>query len=95
MLNDPLFISTIAALATVSVAKSMRGAARSRAVSRGEVAQLTEQLDHHAAALENAELSLERQQAQLAEMQERLDFAERMLVQYRDRVPVGAGAAHE
>jgi hypothetical protein len=39
----------------------------------------------HAAALEDVQNSLASQSSQLAELQERLDFAERLLAQSRDR----------
>jgi len=41
--------------------------------------------------LEDAENSLAQQTTQLAELQERLDFAERLLAQARDRTALGPG----
>jgi hypothetical protein len=58
------------------------------------MAQLREQMDQHAAALEDAEASLTSQLTQLAEFQERLDFAERLLAQGRDRTALGPGDKH-
>ncbi len=94
MMSDPLFISTIAALATITIARSVRGASRGRTASRLQVAPLTEQLDQHEAALENVEASMERQLSQLSELQERLDFAERLLFQYRDHGTLEPGEPH-
>jgi hypothetical protein len=42
-------------------------------------------LKDHAAALEDVQNSLANQSSQLVELQERLDFAERLLAQGRDR----------
>jgi hypothetical protein len=42
-------------------------------------------LKDHAAALDDVQNSLAGQSSQLAELQERLDFAERLLTQGRDR----------
>lgn len=48
-----------------------------------------ERLERQAAALEDAQAALADQSAQLAELQERVDFAERMLAQTRDRSSLG------
>ena len=53
--------------------------------SRSELSQLGDQLKDHAAALEDVQHSLGIQSSQMAELQERLDFAERLLAQGRDR----------
>jgi hypothetical protein len=52
-------------------------------------------LEQQAAALEDAQTALDNQSAHLAELQERLDFAERLLVQARDRPALGAGEQRE
>ena len=77
--------------AEVLVAEAIAGAIGGRAASRSEMAQLKEQLDQHAAALEDAENNLVSQSTQLAELQDRLDFAERLLVQSRERDALGPG----
>jgi len=46
---------------------------------------MQEQLDEQAAALEDAQARLASQATQLAELHERVDFAERLLTQARDR----------
>jgi chromosome segregation ATPase len=66
-----------------------------RGASRSDLAQLREQLDQHAAALDDAENSLSNQSTQLAELQERLDFTERLLAQGRDRTALGPGEKRE
>jgi hypothetical protein len=50
---------------------------------------LQDQVEQQAAALEDAQAALADQSAQLAELQERLDFAERILAQSRDRPSLG------
>ncbi|HKP30004.1 MAG TPA: hypothetical protein VJU15_11410 [Gemmatimonadales bacterium] len=46
---------------------------------------LQDQVEIQAAALQEAESSLASQASQLAELQDRVDFAERLLIQARDR----------
>lgn len=58
--------------------------------SRGGAAgSVQQQLDDQAAALEDAKRTLANQANQLNELQERVDFAERMLAQVRDRQKLG------
>ena len=52
---------------------------------RSESASIQQQLDEQAAALEDAQARLNMQATQLAELNERVDFAERLLTQARDR----------
>jgi len=62
------------------------GAQRLRQVSgRSDPASMQQQLDAQAEALEDAQARLASQATQLAELQERVDFAERVLIQARDR----------
>ena len=51
---------------------------------------MQQQFDEQATALEDAQTLLANQGAQLAELQERVDFAERMLAQLRDRQKLGS-----
>jgi hypothetical protein len=46
---------------------------------------LQDQVEQQAAALQEAESNLASQASQLAELQDRVDFAERLLIQARDR----------
>jgi uncharacterized membrane-anchored protein YhcB (DUF1043 family) len=92
-MSEPVFLIALAMAGTtiVLVAGAIAGALRGRGSSRSEVAKLTEQLEHHAIALEEVQSSLSSQSAQLAELQERLDFAERLLTQGRDRPALKPG----
>lgn len=92
-MGEPVFLValTIAATTAVLVARAIAGAISGRGASRSELAQLKEQLEQHAAALEDADTSLANQSTQLAELQERVDFAERLLAQVRDRTTLGPG----
>jgi len=58
---------------------------------RAELEELRRQLDDQANRLTDAQTTLAGQDAQLQEMQERLDFTERILTQVRDRPGLGAG----
>lgn len=93
MMSEPAFILglTIAAATLVLVAKAIAGAITGRGGPRSQLAQISERLEQQAAALDDAQASLANQSTQLAELQERLDFAERLLAQARDRSALGPG----
>ena len=55
------------------------------------LARVQQEMEEQAAALEDARTALATQASQIAELEERLDFAERLLAQARDRPPLGAG----
>jgi hypothetical protein len=80
-----LIALVIAGTTLVLVAGAIGGAIRGRGSSRSEMGQLSEQLKEQAAVLEEVQNSIAGQSSQLAELHERLDFAERMLTQGRDR----------
>jgi hypothetical protein len=92
-MSETVFILalTIAATTMVLVAKAIAGAIAGRGASRSELAEVKERLEQDAAALEDAQATLANQSTQLAELQERLDFAERLLAQARDRSALGPG----
>jgi len=92
-MTEPVFLLGLSIFATtaVLVARSIAGAIGGRGASRSEVARLKEQLEQQAAMLEDAQTSLANQSAQLAELEERLDFTERLLTQARDRSALGPG----
>jgi hypothetical protein len=92
-MTEPVFILalTIAATTMVLVAKAIAGAIAGRGASRSELAEVKQRLEQDAAALEDAQTTLANQSIQLAELQERLDFAERLLAQARDRSALGPG----
>jgi len=91
-MRESVFLLAFAMLATtaVLVARSIAGAISGRG-ARSDLARIKEQLEQHAAALEEAETNLAQQSSQLAELQERLDFTERLLAQGRDRTALGPG----
>jgi uncharacterized protein YycO len=86
-MSEPIFLVALAIVGTtlVLVAGAIAGAIRGRGSSRSQLSQLSDQLNDHAAALEDVQNTVASQTSQLAELQERLDFAERMLAQSRDR----------
>ena len=86
-MSEPVFIIGLAIVGTtlVLVAGAIAGAIRGRGTSRSELSQLGDQLKDHAAALEDIQHSLANQSSEMAELQERLDFTERLLAQSRDR----------
>ena len=86
-MSEPVFLTALAIVGTtlVLVAGAIAGGLRGRGSSRSAVTQLGEQLKDQAAALEDVQNSLASQSHQLAELHERLDFAERLLAQTRDR----------
>jgi hypothetical protein len=63
-----------------------RGAARGEG---DEQTNIREQLEQQAAALEETRATLTSQATELAELQERVDFAERLLARERDRPRLG------
>ena len=86
-MSETVFLVALAIAGTtlVLVAGAIAGAIRGRGSSRSQVSQFSDQLKDHAAALEDVQNSLASQSSQMAELQERLDFAERILAQSRDR----------
>jgi Tfp pilus assembly protein FimV len=96
-MSEPVFLLAfaIAAATALMVVKTIAGAIAGRGASRSELAEIRERLEQHAAVLEDAQTSLADQSTQLAELQERLDFAERLLVQGRDRSTLGPGEKRE
>lgn len=92
-MTEPVFLLALGIVATTAllVVKTIAGAIAGRGGARSGAAELTERLEQHAAALEDVQTSLANQSMQLAELQERLDFAERLLAQARDRAALGPG----
>ena len=86
-MSETVFLVALAIAGTtlVLVAGAIAGAIRGRGSSRSDLSQLNDQLKDHAAALDDVQNSLASQSSQMAELQERLDFAERILAQSRDR----------
>lgn len=86
-MSEPIFLAALAIAGTtlVLVAGAIAGAIRGRGSSKSELSQLNDQLKDQAAALEDVQNSLANQSSQMAELHERLDFAERLLAQGRER----------
>jgi uncharacterized protein YycO len=86
-MSETVFLTAlvIAGTTLVLVAGAIAGALRGRGSSRSELTRLSDQLKDQAAALEDVQNSLASQSTELAELHERLDFAERLLAQGRDR----------
>ena len=85
-MREPVFLLALAIAAgtVLMVVKTIASAFNARGAG-SELARFKDQLEQHAAALEYAESSLASQAQQIAELQERLDFTERLLTQGRDR----------
>ena len=92
-MSEPVFLIALAIAGTtlVMVAGAIAGAIRGRGSPRSEVTQLSDQLKDQAAVLEDLQNSLANQSNQMAELNERLDFAERLLAQNRDRTALKPG----
>jgi hypothetical protein len=54
----------------------------------GDLARMKDEMEQQAIALEDAQFTLSNQTRELAELQERVDFAERMLIKARERLPL-------
>jgi len=78
-------LAGIAAGGVTGIAKAIAG----RGAARADVAELKVLVGQYAAELDDAEGQLAGQAAQLAELQERMDFAERLLAQARERKALG------
>ncbi len=79
-----LFIIVLAGLAVGAISEIAKAIA-GRGASTRELAELKLQLEQYATALQEAQSTLSDQATELAELQERVDFAERLLAQARDR----------
>jgi len=91
-MREPVFLIALAiAAGTILMVVKTIAAAFNKSGSKSDLAEVKEQLQLHAAALDEAENSLAQQSSQIAELQERVDFAERLLAQGRDRTALGPG----
>jgi septal ring factor EnvC (AmiA/AmiB activator) len=92
-MSEPVFLIALAIAGTTVVLAvgAIAGAIRGRGSSRSDLAQLNDQLKDQAAALADVQQSLANQSSHLEELQERLDFAERLLAQGRDRTALRPG----
>jgi flagellar biosynthesis chaperone FliJ len=85
------------AIVAITITKVVKAIAATRqgGASASELAQLQRHVEQLTAAVEDSQSAQSDQAAQIAELQERLDFAERMLAQARDRAALGAGQKRE
>ena len=85
-MREPTFLIAlvIAALTVSVIVRTIAGAFTKGRSDRADLTELKEQLDQQAAQLEET-------QQTVAELQNRLDFAERLLAQARDRSALRAG----
>ena len=92
-MREPIFLIALTILAgtVIMVARTIAGAISGRGGSRSEINQIKQRLEQQSAALEEAQSTLSIQSGQLTELQERVDFAERLLAQSRDRSALGGG----
>ena len=91
-MREPVFLLALAiAAGTVLMVVKTIAAAFNKTGSASELAKVKEQLQLHAAMLDDAENNLANQSNQIAELQERLDFTERLLTQGRERTALGPG----
>lgn len=87
-------LSIFAVVALAIVGATISEIAKAFAKRRGSPEDLTairQQVAQQAEALEAAHAGLQEQAGQIAELQERLDFAERLLTQVRERAPLNPG----
>jgi chromosome segregation ATPase len=85
-----LFIIILAGIGVGAITEIAKAIAR-RGASASKLAELKDQLERHAAALQDAQSTLADQATQLSELQERLDFAERLLARAREKTALGPG----
>jgi septal ring factor EnvC (AmiA/AmiB activator) len=92
-MSEPVFLVAGAmVLATLlMIVKTIAAATTGHRASSSEMAQLREQVDHYTTMMDETQAALANQSTQIAELQERLDFTERLLTQARDRAALGSG----
>lgn len=76
--------------AVASIVKARHGGGKGT-ISAGELDEIHRRMDDQADLLAEAQVKIEDQHLQLEELQERLEFAERLLSRARDLPELGAG----
>lgn len=89
-----LFLIIMAGILADTLVKIVKHRAGTTQLRAG-LEDLRHQLEDQANRLTDAQAALASQDTQLQEVQERLDFAERVLTQVRDRPGLGAGPSSE
>ena len=82
-------VATVAGETVIRVARTRAGGATRL---QAHLDQLQQQCDDQASALAEVQSHSAGQEAQFRELQDRLDFAERLLTQAQDRSALGPGA---
>ena len=92
-MSGPVFLvaGAIACATVLMIVKMIAAATMGHRPSSPALAELQEQSDQLTAARDETRATLGAQSAQIAELQERLDFAERLLTQARNRAALGPG----
>lgn len=85
-----LAVTGIVADTIVKVAKARAGGSMGKAL-RGELDELNQQLQDQSAALTDAQATIAAQAESIQELHERVDFAERILTQVREKGVLGRG----
>ncbi len=91
-MTGPVFlIAAVIACGTIlGIVKTIAAATVGRSAS-ADMKRLLDQSEQYGAMIEETQAALAHQAAQLAELQERVDFAERMLAQARVQPSIGPG----
>ena len=92
-MSGPIFLvaAALACITVLAIVKTIAGAIAGNRATDSELAELRGQCDRTADLLSETQLVLDNQAIQLAELQDRLDFAERLLTQARNRDALGPG----
>jgi chromosome segregation ATPase len=90
VISSVILVVALAGIASGTIQGIAKAIGR-RGASGSELARLKEQLQQVTDALEDAQAAIASQAGQLAELQERVDFAERALAQARSRPALGPG----
>ena len=88
---EGVFIIILAGIGADAIVKIVKQRAAGVPLLRGELEDLRNQLEEQANRLNDAQAALASQDVQLQELHERVDFAERILTQGRDRPGLGPG----
>ena len=86
-----IFILSLAGITAGTIGEIVKAISR-RGAGAQDILDLKAQVAQYASTLEEASDSIASQAAQLAELQERVDFAERALAQVRSPKVIGPGA---
>ena len=86
-----IFILIMSGIIAGTITEIFKASAKRAAISPAELEELKQLVRDQTAALADTEARLSAQSEMIDEMQERLNFTERMLTQFRDRPAIGPG----